>query len=250
MRRRNGTVALPDYGIDAPVVIRNLVLVGVVCLVAGVVAVAAGVAVGIGLLVAAASLLVGPALMLRSSRVGKLRERDRLLDEVAWRGDEQALDVGCGRGLLLVGAARRAPDGSAVGLDLWRSADLTGNTAAATYANAAAEGVAARVEVVDGDAREMPFADASFDVVLSCFALHNIAGRDGRAAAIAEIARVLRPGGQVGIIDFRATRLYADELARHGLGEVGRSGLRFNFYPPARVVRAVKSRDARGTSPL
>jgi hypothetical protein len=41
------------------------------------------------------------------SKVGKLRERDRLLDSIPWRGDEAVLDVGCGRGLLLVGAAKR-----------------------------------------------------------------------------------------------------------------------------------------------
>jgi hypothetical protein len=39
-------------------------------------------------------------LMVRSSRTGKLRERDRLLDALPWRGDERVLDVGCGRGLL------------------------------------------------------------------------------------------------------------------------------------------------------
>lgn len=240
MSGRSAGAALPDYGIDAPVVIRNLLLAGGACLLAGVVAMVAGVAAGIALLVTAVSLLAGPVLMLRSSRIGKLRERDRLLDKIEWRGDEQVLDVGCGRGLLLVGAARRAPGGRAIGLDLWRSGDLTGNEAAATYANAASEGVADRVDVVEGDAREMPFADASFDVVVSCFALHNIAGRDGRVAAIAEIARVLRPGGQVGIIDFQATGLYADQLAHRGLSDARRSGLRFNFYPPARVVRATK----------
>lgn len=118
MRTRSGGAALPDYGIDAPVVIRNLLLAGGVCLVAGVVAAVVGTAVWIGWLVAAVSLLAGPMMMLRSSRVGKLRGRDRLLDEIVWRGDEQVLDIGCGRGLLPVGAAHRVPEGRAVGLDL------------------------------------------------------------------------------------------------------------------------------------
>jgi len=38
--------------------------------------------------------------------VGKVRERERLLDTLTWRGDEQVLDLGCGRGLMLIGAAR------------------------------------------------------------------------------------------------------------------------------------------------
>jgi hypothetical protein len=93
-------------------------------------------------------------LMVRSSRSGKLRERDRLLDDLPWRGDEWVLDVGCGRrGLLLIGAARRLTTGRAVGLDLWRRQDQAGNDPASTMANAEVEGVAERVELRDGDAR-------------------------------------------------------------------------------------------------
>ena len=44
------------------------------------------------------------AVMVWSSRVGKLKLRDTLLDGLTWRGDENVLDVGCGRGLLLIGA--------------------------------------------------------------------------------------------------------------------------------------------------
>jgi arsenite methyltransferase len=95
--------------------------------------------------------------MVRSSRAGKLIERDRLLDELPWRGDEWVLGVGCGRGLLLIGAAKRGTIGQAVGLDLWRKQDQAGNDPAATLANAQAEGVAERVELRDGDARQLPF---------------------------------------------------------------------------------------------
>jgi arsenite methyltransferase len=86
-------------------------------------------------------------LMVRSSRAGKLKERDRLLDQIPWRGDEWVPDVGCGRGLLLVGAAKRLTSGRAVGLDLWRRQDQAGNDPAATMANTQAEGVAERVEL-------------------------------------------------------------------------------------------------------
>jgi cyclopropane fatty-acyl-phospholipid synthase-like methyltransferase len=74
--------------------------------------------------------------MVWSSKVGKLRERERLLDAVPWRGDETVLDVGCGRGLLLTAAARRIPDGKVIGVDIWQEVDQSGNRPEATWANA------------------------------------------------------------------------------------------------------------------
>jgi SAM-dependent methyltransferase len=150
-----------DYGLDAPGVVVGNAAAGVAALAgagAGWAAlrrrhpVAAAVVAGwLGVwgLVAAAQ----AGLMVRSSRSGKLRERDRLLEDVSWRGDEWVLDVGCGRGLLLIGAAKRLNGGRAVGLDLWRRQDQAGNDPASTMAIARLEGVAERVELCDGDAR-------------------------------------------------------------------------------------------------
>src|SRR5262252_1049409 len=61
----------------------------------------------IALVTAGIYFFLGAAGMLRYSKVGKLRIRDEILSAIKWCGDERALDVGCGRGLLLVGAARR-----------------------------------------------------------------------------------------------------------------------------------------------
>jgi ubiquinone/menaquinone biosynthesis C-methylase UbiE len=145
------------------------------------------------------------------SRVRKLRERERLLDLVPWRGDEQVLDVGCGRGLLLNAAARRLSSGRAVGVDLWQGADLSGNRPEATLENA----------------RKLPFADASFDVVVSCLALHNIYEKTEREQAVHELARVLRPGGHVVVLDIQHTADYARLLRESGLQGVTRSSLGF-----------------------
>src|SRR5579864_2702901 len=62
-----------------------------------------------------------------SSLVAKLWERDRLLNELLLRGDEKVLDVGCGHGLLLIGAAKRLPRGRAVGIDIWSQVDQGNN---------------------------------------------------------------------------------------------------------------------------
>ncbi len=238
-----------DYGLDAPGVVAGNAVAGIAALAGAAIGWAAlrrrhrvpAVVLGGWLAVWGMVAVAQAGLMVRSSRAGKLTERDRLLDRLSWRGDERVLDVGCGRGLLLIGAAKRLTTGRAVGVDLWRTHDQAGNDPAATIANAQAEGVAERVELRDGDARQLPFDEQSFDVVVSSMALHNIPGAAGRAAAIGEIARVLQPGGRVAILDFRNTAQYAAVLAAAGLGDVHRSQRRFGMYPPVRIVTATKA---------
>jgi arsenite methyltransferase len=146
---------------------------------------------------------------LYSTGPGKRAVWGQLLDELGLRGDEHVLDVGCGRGAVLMLAARRLPAGRAVGADVWRRRDQSGNSRAAAERNAVAEGVRGRVELVDADARDLPFAPASFDVVVSSLAISNIREAGGRAQALLEAVRVLRPGGRLRIVDEGADRYAA-----------------------------------------
>ena len=92
-----------DYGLDAPPIIRNLILVGIACMVAGIVvylafaSVQAVIAVLLLIwgLLAGTSMIVTAVLMIWSSKVGKLRLRERLIDSLALRGTETVVDVGC-----------------------------------------------------------------------------------------------------------------------------------------------------------
>ena len=214
----------PNYGIDAPLAVRNLLIVaalGVISLITrllGVwsredfIAVIARPLIGAGLGSGAMGLW-----MLYDSKIGKAREREEFLDKIAWRGDERVLDVGCGLGLFLIGAAKRLSTGRAVGIDKWQQEDLSGNNAAGTLSNAMIEGVAEKVEVHTGDARKLPFDNASFNVVLSSMALHNIYNAGERQTAVREIARVLKSGGRVLIVDVRHNREYAATLRDAGL---------------------------------
>jgi arsenite methyltransferase len=155
--------------------------------------------------------------MIWYSRIGKLRGREQLFDALALRGDERVLDIGCGRGLLLIAAARRLTSGRALGIDIWNTQDLSDNAADQTWANARAEGVADRVELITGDARSLPFENESFDLIVSSAALHNIYDARQREGAILEIARVLKPGGRVAISDIRHIGQYAQVLLSHGV---------------------------------
>lgn len=90
--------------------------------------------------------------------------------------------------------------------------------------NARREGVADRVRVETGDMRAMPFDDESFDVVVSRAAVHNVYDAPGRAKAIAEIARVLKPGGRLVLDDIRHLEEYAATLRAEGVADVRREG--------------------------
>ncbi|HWB02197.1 MAG TPA: class I SAM-dependent methyltransferase [Verrucomicrobiales bacterium] len=169
-------------------------------------------------------------LYLDATRRGKFVVWTQLLDKLRLRGDERILDLGCGRGAVLLMAAERLTRGRAVGVDLWQRVDQSGNCEAATRRNAVAEGVADRVELHTGDMTALPFEDDSFDVVLSSFAIHNIRGSAGREKAIAEAVRVLRPGGRLMITDVRATKQYYAQLARMGMNDVVRRRLGWQFW--------------------
>jgi SAM-dependent methyltransferase len=167
---------------------------------------------------------------LHTTRRGKFLVWNEVLDALQLRGDEQVLDVGCGRGAVLTMVAGRLPRGRVTGLDIWSRADQSGNAIDVTKRNLELEGVAGRCELKTGDMREMPFEGATFDVVVSSLAIHNIVDPAGRARALEEIARVLKPGGRFAIADLAWTDAYAEKLIALGLRDVRRSRLGWRFW--------------------
>jgi SAM-dependent methyltransferase len=237
-----------DYGIDAPTAVRNLVIGGIAGLFAGLVFQSAIISIhpvarmilSIAGFVSGSSLLVTAGLMIWSSKRGKLLQRDRLIDDLGLTGKENVLDVGCGRGLLLTGVALRLPEGKAFGIDLWQNVDQSGNSLEAAFANVQAENVADRVEIRTADMRDLPFPDRLMDAVISSLAVHNVPGKEGRARAIREMARVLKRGGRLAIQDLGSTREYVKTLRDMGWQDVQTSGLSFLMFPPVRTVTGKK----------
>ena len=225
------TMKRPNYGIDAPGIVRNLLIAGTAALLlllpapfgfwpgrpwgdllAGLLLLCAVYFLGLGFLV------------LHASRIGKLSRRDRLLDLIPWSGRENVLDVGCGHGLMLVAAAKRLPKGKAVGIDLWHPEDQADNRPDVALNNARLEGVADRVEVHTADMRRLPFSGECFDAVLSHWAVHNLHDAKERLQTLAEMTRVLKPGGYIILADIEYHVEYADGLASLGLGDVRQVG--------------------------
>jgi len=104
--------------------------------------------------------------------------------------DERVLDVACGSGNGALAAARRAWGGT-VGVDFVPALLKRGRE------RAAAERL--DVEFVQGDAQELPFADASFDVMMSIFGAMFAPDQEKTAA---ELLRVTRPGGRIGMANW------------------------------------------------
>lgn len=167
---------------------------------------------------------------LHTTRRGKFVVWAEILDALRLRGDERVLDAGCGRGAVLTMVGRQVPRGSAVGLDIWSKRDQSNNCIESAQRNLVVEGVREHCELVTGDMRAMPFSDGSFDLVVSSLAIHNIFGRAGRTQAVAEIARVLKPGGRVAIADLACTSTYAQELEQYGFVDVKKRRLGWRFW--------------------
>lgn len=110
------------------------------------------------------------------------------------RGFSQArvLDVGSGLGQLSIEMAQRPETAEVTGIDL--SGDLV------AAAREKAELLGANARFLQADAAELPFSDASFDVVVSTLSLHHW---EHPQAALREIYRVLAPGGRAVIVDLR-----------------------------------------------
>ena len=132
-------------------------------------------------------------LELRAQAGSEIAVRDEYVSLLGVAPGQRVLDVGCGSGAVTRTLARQvAPSGQATGVDA--------SPAVLKVARelAAAAGVGNGVEFKQGDCRSLPFADASFDAVVAATTLSHV---PDPARALAEMVRVTRPGGRVGVFD-------------------------------------------------
>ena len=119
---------------------------------------------------------------------------------------ETVLDIGCGAGMDLLLAARRAgPSGRAIGIDM---TEAMRDRARSSAANAGLT----NVEVHRGDATALPLADASVDVVISNGVLNLVPEKE---RAFTEIRRVLRPGGRLQLADIVLDAELGEDVRRN-----------------------------------
>lgn len=234
------------YGLDRPRQVRGAAGIGMVV---GLLTLVAAVALGglegsnglivLLLLLTCVAALVTSAAMFRTSRKTKIRAVDRMLDGLDLRGDERALDLGCGSGLLCAGLFVRLPKGDVIGVDAWVESHLhpTGKPLARKTLHAAGvKGVHLRT----GSIRELPVEDASVDLAVSRDVLALLPGATARSEAIAELRRVVRPGGRVALLEPFVTRDLAARLTAAGFVDVRRSRRWWSVIPAHRLLTATR----------
>ncbi len=112
-----------------------------------------------------------------------------------FEGDETVLDVGCGLGKMTVGIAKQLKTGKVIGIDIWSTAEIPGNSAERAAENARIEGVADRATFKAGNVLAIPFNNEFFDIVTSVSVINNLHSDEDKLKAFREIYRVLRSEG-------------------------------------------------------
>lgn len=155
--------------------------------------------------------------------------RSVVIDGARLGAGVRALDIGCGTGSLLVAAKQRCPGAELVGLD----PDLD----ALARARQKAQAAGATIRFEQGYSDELPFEAQSFDRVLSSLMIHHLdpATQD---RTLAEVARVLEPGGSVHILDFTRAHERSHGLWHRFVHASGRPAVHVAHDLPAALRRA------------
>ncbi len=188
-------------------------------------------------------LLRGLFILVGSTHSSKIKMRAKIISIVQPKDDAQVLDVGTGAGLLAIGFAKATKNGKVVGVDIWSQRSMLGSKLETAVRNAEVEGVKSRVEFKTGDARNLPFPDGHFDIVVASMVIHTIRKAEDKRKALSEMVRVLKPRGKFAIMEpgspaFWSNKKLTIELERFDLVEV-----RFHQYRrKINIICAIKSK--------
>ncbi|HOZ11406.1 MAG TPA: class I SAM-dependent methyltransferase [Thermotogota bacterium] len=150
---------------------------------------------------------------------------DLLLSRISWNGDGKALDIGCGSGALTIKIAKKYGNAHITGVDYWDGS--WGYSKKRCEENSRIEGVSSRTDFIKADASKLPFADHSFDAVVSNLTFHEVKSSRDKYVLIDEALRVLKNGGCFVFQDlflFRACYPHLNEhielLRKSGIGNI------------------------------
>jgi ubiquinone/menaquinone biosynthesis C-methylase UbiE len=140
--------------------------------------------------------------------LGGDKARRALLDQAALRPGQRVLDVGCGTGTLAILVKRLHPDVEVVGVDPDPKALVRAKR------KAAGVGVGAGIQFDQGFGDDLSYPEASFDRVFSSFMFHHLPA-DEKGKTLHAVRRVLKPGGELHLLDFEGPEDHAHGILAH-----------------------------------
>jgi len=163
-----------DFGLDAPRIIINLFIAAGITFVIGVSAfilmskpTAINNVIRLLVILFFLSFFIPAIYMILSSRIFKISNRNKIINETNINGSENILDVGCGRGLYAIGFANKLTTGHVYAIDIWNPEDISSNSESAIMENVRISGLEERIFLKTEDMRSLSFSNNFFDIVVA-----------------------------------------------------------------------------------
>jgi ubiquinone/menaquinone biosynthesis C-methylase UbiE len=156
-------------------------------------------------------------LMILSSKIFKIKNRNIIITKMKLTGSEKILDIGCGRGLYTIGFAEKITNGTVYGIDIWNAEDISMNSETAVMENIKKSNTREKIILKTEDMRGMSFDNDFFDIIVASFSIHNLNKIDEVKKALIEIIRVLKNNGSLIIIDFKYINVYKNIILDNNL---------------------------------
>lgn len=221
------------YGIDAPYVTLIFSAIGLSLTMLGLFLIVQGYLWAYIIFIYGILWLLLQLVNLHTTYRGKFNIWDNIFNHLDIHSDAKILDLGCGRGAVLLMAAKRLGNhGEAVGIDLWQSMDQSGNNINVTKHNAVLEGVSEKVKLETGNMMDLPFSDNYFDYVTAGLTIHNTKNQEERKKTLREAYRVIKKGGTLVITDYTNSKEYVEVLKSMGMRDVQKNNAGWQGWSP------------------
>lgn len=188
-------------------------------------------------------LFVSGGLYLYTSLVGKYKIITTVVNQMALPPNAQVLDLGTGHGAFLMEIAKKLKvPGKVTGIDIWHQSDQSNNALANTQRLIDAQNLTSVSQLTTANMTDLPFDDESFDFVVASVAIHNVKPAPARAKAISEAYRVLKPNGEIIIIDIEHVAQYRRTLQQLGVAELTVSNAGVNGMYGVMMTKILRAR--------
>ena len=231
-----------NFGIDAPTSVKRLFIMSIIALALFFVSLFLfpKILIESSFFIVFIIFLIASILLILSSKIFKIKNRDKLISLLNLKGNEKILDIGCGNGLYTISLANQITTGKVYGIDIWDKTDLSNNSPGSIEKNIKSANLENKIILKSEDMRNMSFRNEFFDVIVASFSIHNIESKLERKKALDEIKRVVKKSGKIVIIDFKKINEYKEYFISHGFKLDGEFNA-FGVFPPSKNLIFVKN---------